>query len=152
MADQMPPEWAERLLDNLLGPVGQGPLACRLVTGTPRPAVTLASMIEHEITEEGAVFYLLACRECGNGDLVMPFSGQEERGKWAAAHTRGTGHNHWLVTDTRALEAEAARRERPSATVTVPLDTPGARQSAALACGYPDWESMLEGERRPADG
>lgn len=36
MADRMPPAWAERLLDNLLGPVGQdGPLMCRLVTGTP---------------------------------------------------------------------------------------------------------------------
>jgi hypothetical protein len=34
MADITPPAWAERLLDNLLGPVGQaGPLRCRLVTG-----------------------------------------------------------------------------------------------------------------------
>ena len=145
-------DWAGKALEHLADLADGQPKYVRLVTGTPRPAVTLASMIEREITEEGAVFYLLVCRECGNGDLVMPFSGQEERGKWAAAHTRGTGHNHWLVTDTRALEAEAARRERPSATVTVPLDTPDARQSAALACGYPDWESMLEGERRPADG
>jgi hypothetical protein len=38
MADRMPPAWAERLLDNLLGPIGQdGPLTCRLVTAPPKP-------------------------------------------------------------------------------------------------------------------
>jgi hypothetical protein len=36
MADRMPPAWAERLLDNMLGPVGEESLlTCRLVTGTP---------------------------------------------------------------------------------------------------------------------
>lgn len=45
-------------------------------------------------------FYLLVCRECGNGDLVMPFDSPAERGKWAGAHTRGTGHDRWFVTET----------------------------------------------------
>lgn len=57
---------------------------------------------------ESGVFYLLVCRECGNGDLVMPFGSQEERGKWAGAHTRGTGHDRWFVTDTAALRAEGS--------------------------------------------
>jgi hypothetical protein len=29
-------------------------------------------------------------------------------------------------------------------TVTMPLDTPGARQSAALALGFPDWKALQE--------
>jgi hypothetical protein len=47
------------------------------------------------------VFYLLVCRECGDGEdaLVMPFESAEARGKWAAAHTRGTGHDRWFVKD-----------------------------------------------------
>lgn len=44
-------------------------------------------------------FYLLVCRDCGNGELVMPFGSAEERGKWAAAHTRATGHDQWWVKD-----------------------------------------------------
>lgn len=39
-----------------------------------------------ETTEK---FYLLVCRLCGGGDLVMPFDSAEARGKWAAGHTRG---------------------------------------------------------------
>jgi hypothetical protein len=50
-----------------------------------------------ETTEK---FYLLVCRECGDGDLVMPFGSPAERGKWAGAHTRGTGHDRWFVTET----------------------------------------------------
>jgi hypothetical protein len=30
----------------------------------------------------------------------MPFGSPAERGKWAAAHTRGTGHDRWFVTET----------------------------------------------------
>jgi hypothetical protein len=33
---------------------------------------------------------------------------------------------------------------RISATVTVPLDTPGARENAAMLFGYPDWRSLLD--------
>jgi len=45
--------------------------------------------------------------ECGNGDLVMPFDSPAERGKWAGAHTRGTGHDRWFVTEsTRRLSPE----------------------------------------------
>jgi hypothetical protein len=48
------------------------------------------------------VFYLLVCRECFDLDddpLVIPFESAEARGKWAAAHTRGTGHDRWYVED-----------------------------------------------------
>jgi hypothetical protein len=46
--------------------------------------------------------FVLVCRECGNGDLVMPFSSAAERGRWAAEHTRGTGHDRWFVKDVPA--------------------------------------------------
>jgi len=57
------------------------------------------------------IFYLLACRECGQEDppgigacgdghpLIMPFGSAEARGKWAAEHTHGTGHDRWWVSD-----------------------------------------------------
>ncbi len=41
-------------------------------------------------------YYLLSCLEC-EPPLPMPFSSQEERGGWAAEHTKGTGHNRWHV-------------------------------------------------------
>lgn len=44
--------------------------------------------------------YLLVCRLCGDGDLVMPFASPAERGKWAADHTRGAGHDKWWVADS----------------------------------------------------
>lgn len=44
----------------------------------------------------GDVFYLLACLVC-DPPLPMPFSSEAERGKWAATHTRGTGHSRWHV-------------------------------------------------------
>jgi len=50
--------------------------------------------------ETTGMFFLLVCRECGNGDLVMPFDSPAERGKWAAGHTRGTGHDRWFVTES----------------------------------------------------
>lgn len=47
-------------------------------------------------------FYLLACLECEAGNerpLPIPFGSAAERGKWAAEHTRGTGHERWWVKD-----------------------------------------------------
>lgn len=44
-------------------------------------------------------FYVLVCRDCGDGDLPMPFTSQAERGKWASEHTSGTGHRRWYVTE-----------------------------------------------------
>lgn len=44
-------------------------------------------------------FYLLICRECGNGDLIMPFGSAADRGKWAAEHTCATEHDTWWVKD-----------------------------------------------------
>lgn len=56
------------------------------------------------------VFYLLVCLECGDPErpLPIPFGSPAERGKWAAAHTRGTGHDNWRVWDeTRLRPAES---------------------------------------------
>jgi hypothetical protein len=67
------------------------------------------------VAETARTFYLLVCRECGNGDLVMPFGSAEERGKWAGAHTRGTGHDRWWVKDQRPGERVTFEREDPQA-------------------------------------
>lgn len=48
------------------------------------------------------MFCLLVCRECGDGDLVMPFGSAAERGKWAAEHMQATGHERWFVCDVEA--------------------------------------------------
>lgn len=52
------------------------------------------------------IFYLLACLECGDPErpLPMPFGSPSERGKWASAHTRGTGHDRWRVKDEERTE------------------------------------------------
>jgi hypothetical protein len=50
-----------------------------------------------------AVWFVLVCRIC-TPELPMPFPSAEARGKWAAAHTRGTGHDSWIVIDQPALE------------------------------------------------
>ena len=56
-------------------------------------------MTDTDRADEPKVFYLLACRECGDPErpLPMPFGDPAERGKWASAHTRLTGHERWLV-------------------------------------------------------
>jgi hypothetical protein len=52
--------------------------------------------------EEPRIFYVLVCRECDPDDpLPMPFGSAAERGRWAAEHTAGTGHNRWIVLDQR---------------------------------------------------
>ncbi len=48
------------------------------------------------------VRYVLFCRECDEGfpkPLPMPFESAEDRGRWAAAHTKGTGHAKWFVIE-----------------------------------------------------
>jgi hypothetical protein len=46
------------------------------------------------------VWYVLICRECDPDlEAPMPFGTPAERGRWAAEHTRGTGHDRWLVVD-----------------------------------------------------
>ena len=67
----------------------------------------------HAVTtpSDDAPFYMLACLECGNPErpLPMPFDSPAERGKWASAHTRATGHDRWRVwTEVRMT----AREER----------------------------------------
>lgn len=45
------------------------------------------------------MIYLLWCRACGDPDrpLPIPFGSAAERGRWAAEHTRRTGHEAWVV-------------------------------------------------------
>lgn len=52
-------------------------------------------------------FYVLVCREC-RPVLPIPFESAEERGRWAAEHTRGTGHDQWFVKDVRTVSEAAA--------------------------------------------
>ena len=47
-------------------------------------------------------FYLLICRDCTTGGarpLPIPFGSPEERGRYAAEHREGTGHDNWWVHD-----------------------------------------------------
>lgn len=46
-------------------------------------------------------WYVICCRDCdGEGEpLPMPFETPEARGRWAAEHKRGTGHDRWFVID-----------------------------------------------------
>lgn len=46
----------------------------------------------------GQTFHLLACLLC-EPPLPVPFSSAAERGKWAAAHRDGAGHDTWRVWD-----------------------------------------------------
>src|SRR5258706_12749271 len=97
--------------------------AC-IAAAFPRPALTGdLNWVQVTVTADGATkttgmpelriplpppaaaqdaFYVLICRECGNGDLVMPFGSAGERGRWASEHTRGTGHDRWFVKDVPA--------------------------------------------------
>jgi hypothetical protein len=54
--------------------------------------------------EPAGTFYVIVCRLCGDPDrpLPMPFNSPAERGKWAAGHTAGTGHDRWFVLDQPA--------------------------------------------------
>ena len=47
-------------------------------------------------TDEVRHFYLLLCFDC-TPPLPMPFLSLEERGKWAAQHTEGAGHDDYRV-------------------------------------------------------
>lgn len=50
---------------------------------------------------------LLICRTCGD-DLVHPFVTMADRGRWAAAHTAGTGHRAWFCVDGWPSAGEVA--------------------------------------------
>lgn len=54
--------------------------------------------------ETPQTWYILACRQCGNPGrpLPVPFTSPAERGRWAAGHTRATGHDQWIVIDHAA--------------------------------------------------
>ena len=47
-------------------------------------------------------WYMLVCLECDQDmNLPMPFASAEERGKWCAAHRKGTGHDRWFCPDVK---------------------------------------------------
>jgi hypothetical protein len=51
-------------------------------------------------TDPGIRWYVLFCRGCDPGlKTPMPFLSAEDRGRWAGAHTSGTGHDRWLVIE-----------------------------------------------------
>lgn len=50
------------------------------------------------MSEATATAYLLACRDEREPEVLM-FASPAERGAWASAHTRETGHDSWLVRD-----------------------------------------------------
>ena len=52
-------------------------------------------------------WHVLVCRQCGNGDLPMPFGSPAERGKWASEHTARTGHDNWLVLDQPRVQDDS---------------------------------------------
>ncbi len=55
---------------------------------------------------EPTAWYVLVCRVCDpEGDAPMPFDSAAKRGRWASEHTRGTGHDLWLVLDQPKPEA-----------------------------------------------
>lgn len=65
-------------------------------TATPGPGCTSPAVVASD--EVSRTVYVLVCREC-QPPLPMPFTSAEERGKWASLHTKGTGHDLWLVRD-----------------------------------------------------
>lgn len=61
----------------------------------------------HDNESDSVPFFLLWCLVCHpvpTADNPMPFGSAAERGRWAAAHTRGTGHDTWRVIDLPASE------------------------------------------------
>lgn len=46
-------------------------------------------------------WYVLFCQDCDDASYLMPipFETPEARGKWAAEHRAGTGHDRWRVLD-----------------------------------------------------
>jgi hypothetical protein len=55
-------------------------------------------------------FYILVCLDCGDGETLSPlvFETPAERGGWAAAHTRGTGHQRWIIKDQPRTRRETS--------------------------------------------
>lgn len=83
-------------------------------------------MEDEQVTMSGT-FYLLVCRDCGDGDLVMPFDSAAERGKWAAGHTRATGHERWFVRDVTSDEMTARTPKSPGPATPLRAAEPGLR-------------------------
>lgn len=48
-------------------------------------------------------WYIAVCQNCHGEDpknwIPQPFRSPVERWKWTVAHTEGTGHDRWVMTD-----------------------------------------------------
>ncbi len=56
---------------------------------------------------------ILVCRVCSadaDGPMFMPFSSYRERGRWATAHTKRTGHAAWYCLDGWPTPAQVAEQ------------------------------------------
>ncbi len=56
----------------------------------------------YEVDEDPTRWYVIRCLDCDEAsghEVDMPFSSPAERGRWATGHTKGTGHDRWLVVD-----------------------------------------------------
>jgi len=132
MASRMPPAWAERLLDNLLGPVGQsGPLTCRLVTGTPQtgkrgPVTPMDASYESGYRDgenSRTADFLLGFHEAGTMDDLLAYfrsltdnpalewpDGNGQTGKAATGEAVQTAEDAQFAEDlARAVGEERAR-------------------------------------------
>lgn len=60
---------------------------------------------------------VIVCRTCSDeGGLIalVPFVTYAHRGKWAALHTQGTGHDSWLCLDGWVSAAQVETLLRPT--------------------------------------
>ena len=61
-------------------------------------------MVKWETFDPPRDWYVVCCRICDGDNVPMPipFPTPEARGGWCAEHTKGTGHDSWLVIDDYA--------------------------------------------------
>jgi len=92
--------WADKVatalhLMDVVAPV-LGALESEPMPAPPRGIVALGEYLG--IQSKG--YWVTCCVACdGDHPMPMPFGSLEERENWVSAHTRGTGHNHYIMVD-----------------------------------------------------
>lgn len=111
-SDRMPTPPYKHTVTVIDGPIRITPLDAE---GNPSgPSVTFTDRVRVEEwstephTPAPTTWYLLRCLVC-EPSLDMPFTSAEERGRWSAAHSAGTGHNQWRVWNEYAPHIEPER-------------------------------------------
>jgi hypothetical protein len=97
-------EWERRARTVQCSACGAEPgQPCQRVGGVGRRHMLAAHRVRIEAAQrvgECRTFYVLVCLMCDpDAEGPIPFPSAEERGRWAAAHTAGTGHEKWIVID-----------------------------------------------------